>query len=329
MFRSNAEEPLVVKVQKQSATGFTFNSRVLYVDENEIRYYSKVPKNFVQNSTELLGVPKIGLPLKLCQIAPATVEWIKKYDKKNTIRIIFPSSAKFTFKRLQGSALERKDSKGNIITSISQHVSSIESSSHLSPLLQWVICFENPFPLRRFESYFDSLLQENTLPGALLGKGSSQLNQQPPLSYDDLMGISRPQTAHIESPKREWEREAPVRLMESIAFDRIKNDDEMLQRDFQNQEYKIQIDAITEKVYEARNRAQEEMEKIEEKERSNQMSQDINFEKLMKKENKIGAVWRVGFQDLMYPNVKKNGIGERELAYKLFSLVAEFKVYLI
>ena len=60
---------LLTKVEKFSARGFSFHDRLLYIDENEIRYYSAVPKNFKKNDfNKTFKVPKMGVPSALCEI---------------------------------------------------------------------------------------------------------------------------------------------------------------------------------------------------------------------------------------------------------------------
>ena len=35
--------------EKLSGKGWSFNQRIIYLDENEIKYYSKVPSGFKKN----------------------------------------------------------------------------------------------------------------------------------------------------------------------------------------------------------------------------------------------------------------------------------------
>ena len=42
---SNGPQKLAVKGLKFSDRGFTFNERVIYIDQNEIKYYSKILSN--------------------------------------------------------------------------------------------------------------------------------------------------------------------------------------------------------------------------------------------------------------------------------------------
>ena len=57
------------KVEKYSARGISFNSRVVYIDQEEIRYYSKPPKNFALNQfSKLVKSPKMGVPTGLCEV---------------------------------------------------------------------------------------------------------------------------------------------------------------------------------------------------------------------------------------------------------------------
>jgi hypothetical protein len=57
------------KVEKYSARGISFNSRVVYIDHEEVRYYSKPPKNFTLNQfSKLIKAPKMGVPTGLCEI---------------------------------------------------------------------------------------------------------------------------------------------------------------------------------------------------------------------------------------------------------------------
>ena len=60
---------LATRVEKFSGMGLSFNERVLYVDDHEIRYYSKCPKGFRNDEfKKLKAVPKTGVPTALCEL---------------------------------------------------------------------------------------------------------------------------------------------------------------------------------------------------------------------------------------------------------------------
>ena len=66
---SSFDLKLAVKVEKYSSRGFSFNNRMLYIDDTEIRYYSNIPKNFTRNDfNKLVKTPKMGVPTCLCEV---------------------------------------------------------------------------------------------------------------------------------------------------------------------------------------------------------------------------------------------------------------------
>lgn len=90
---------LSMRVEKFSGLGLTFHERVLYADENEIRYYSKIPKNFKpDNVKKLKDVPKTGIPTALCELDYPPVKWLTKKDKKYAVKLIFPQGSQMFYK---------------------------------------------------------------------------------------------------------------------------------------------------------------------------------------------------------------------------------------
>lgn len=79
--------------------GLSFNERVLYADEHEIRYYSKCPRGFKNDEfKKLKAVPKTGVPTALCELQFPPVKWLTKKKKKNAVKLIFPQGSQMYYK---------------------------------------------------------------------------------------------------------------------------------------------------------------------------------------------------------------------------------------
>ena len=104
---------LAIVVEKFSDRGFLFNQRILYLDENEVRYYSKVgliltrkiPKGFTKNDFEKLKPPpppKVGIPIQTIEIQYPPEKWLINKNKKYALKLIHPKSCQIYYKMSSG-----------------------------------------------------------------------------------------------------------------------------------------------------------------------------------------------------------------------------------
>lgn len=149
--RNKNVEKLAIIAQKLSTKGFTFNERVLYVDNNEIRYYSKVPPGFQNNIfTHLVKLPKAGVPTELAELEFVPKEWMSKKKKYNAIKVIFPEGAQISYDINQSdpSKLLRRDKKKQAID-LRDHISNVKDSNENKKVC-WVFSFKKPLELQNF-----------------------------------------------------------------------------------------------------------------------------------------------------------------------------------
>ena len=141
-------EKMCARILKFSGTGLFFNERVVYIDEKEIHYYSKCPKDFKRNHFyKLTAIPKTGVPTALCQVAFPPVKWLQSKKKKNSIKVIFPQGSQMYY-QLEDNELVYLDGQKKRIN-IESHVSSIKTMV-IRKKVEWVFVFRTALDLQKF-----------------------------------------------------------------------------------------------------------------------------------------------------------------------------------
>jgi hypothetical protein len=139
--KEDAQTRMAIISDKLSGKGWSFNQRVIYLDEDEIKYYSKVPSGFKKNDYHLIHdiIPKQGIPIRFIKIADVAEEWAKKKKKDNLIRLIFPKGAIITYKKKAGEII-RTDKSGNEIS-----LAQVGNPMADKKKVEWVLALKTPY----------------------------------------------------------------------------------------------------------------------------------------------------------------------------------------
>jgi hypothetical protein len=131
---------LAVRVEKFSGMGLTFNERLLYADECEIRYYSKCPKGLKNDEDfrKIKSIPKTGVPTALCELQFPPVKWLTKKGKRNAVKLIFPQGSQMQY-NIKDNKLVYLDKQKKEID-LFNHISSIKTMV-IRKKVEWVFVF--------------------------------------------------------------------------------------------------------------------------------------------------------------------------------------------
>lgn len=186
-------QKMAVKGLKFSSRGFTFNERIIYVDTNEIYYYSRAPKDFSKNNFDMLlyDTPKVGIPLSLVELAYPSEDWLVSKKKRNAIKVIFTQGCQMTY-RMGGDKKYIHFNKEGKPVNIYDHIATIKSLP-MRKKVEWVFVFRTPLDLHAFiEIVENSTNPDSSLIGAepkIQNKGRSDSLERRNIEHIKRLGL--------------------------------------------------------------------------------------------------------------------------------------------
>lgn len=309
------EQKLCARVEKYSSRGFSFNDRVVYIDDKEIRYYSKVPKSFKRNDFKRLkSTPKMGVPTCLCEIQYPHQDWLTKKKKSNVLKLIFPMGSQMLYK-IESNVLVRKSQKGVYIGDITSHAMKIGNS--YKKKVEWVFVFSTPFDLQKFAKIVENITQPNkTLDynNAPQGKKLDSALEARRLDYMAKHNIE------IEKEKQIKLKTAEGGLKYDIT-DLVNDSDVMRQRQLIRD-----MELIKDKTMKEHKQNQEQKAKENEQLMKKQEKQKT-FNNTIVQKRFVEETWKIKFQNYLLETLEDDNLDNAiNLGIKLFELIAEFKV---